>query len=142
MIRLVVFIALLFSISTIANAQEYYYWANGKKYSLELYPDKQFILMLGQNKIAIAQDLEVPAEDISEIKPIIISKTINNDRTNKSLEDGLYWAFVNSSIDKAKIQSSDIIYAAPSFLANGKEIGLSQYFYVKLKEEKDIEILE
>jgi len=142
MLRLVVFIALLFFGSTIANAQEYYYWANGKKYSLELYPDKQYILMHGQNKIAIAQELDVSESSISEIKPIIISSTINNDRASKPLESVQYWAFVYSSINKAKVQSSDIIYAAPSFLVNGKEIGLSQYFYVKLKQEKDIEILE
>jgi hypothetical protein len=45
MIRLVIFFALLFSGSNIAHAQEYYYWSNGEKYSLELYQDKQYILM-------------------------------------------------------------------------------------------------
>ena len=135
MIRLVVLIALLFSGSTIANAQEYYYWANGKKYSLELYPDKQYILMQGQDKMAIAQELEVSEQSISELKPIIISSTINNDRASKLIESNQYWAFVYSTIDKAKVQLSDIIYAAPSFLVKGKEIGLSQYFYVKLKQE-------
>ncbi|RZS95389.1 S8 family serine peptidase [Cecembia calidifontis] len=136
------FIALLLLGSIIANAQEYYYWANGEKYFLELYAEKQYILIQGQNKIAIAKELEVSEQSISELKPIILSSTINNDRASKPVESNQYWAFVNSTIDKAKVESSGIVYAAPSFLVNGKEIGLSQYFYVKLRKEKDIEILE
>ncbi|MFD2035735.1 hypothetical protein ACFSKL_13105 [Belliella marina] len=142
MMRSIIFFSLLFLGSIIAHVQEYYYWANGEKHSLELYSDKQYILMQGQNKIAIAQELEVSEQSISELKPIIISSTINTDRASKSLESDQYWAFVNSSIDKAKVPSSDIIYVAPLFLVNGKEIGLSHYFYVKLKQEKDIEVLK
>lgn len=142
MIRLVVSTAFLIFSSTIAIAQEYYYWSNGMKYPLELYSERQYILIQGQSKIASAQGLEISEQNISELKPIIISKTINSIRASKPLKSNLYWAFVNSSINKAKILSSDIIYAAPSFLANGQEIGLSQYFYVKLKQEKDIEMLE
>lgn len=142
MIKSVVFTAFLFFSLTIANAQKYYYWANGMKYPLELYSERQYILMHDQNKTAVAQELEVSEQSISEIKPIIINRTINNDRASKPLEHDQYWAFVNSSINKAKVQSSDIIYAAPSFLVNGKEIGLSQYYYVKLKQEKDFELLE
>lgn len=139
---ILVFTAFLFFSSTIANAQEYYYWANGKKYPLELYPEKQYILIQGQNKSAIAESIEVSEENISAIEPIVVSRTINTQRASKPLKNDLYWAFVNDPIDKAKVQSSDIIYAAPSFLVNGNEISLSQYFYVKLKQEKDIEILE
>ena len=40
-------------------AQEYYYWANGMKYPLELYSERQYILMQGQSKIAAAQGLEI-----------------------------------------------------------------------------------
>jgi len=142
MIRLVVSTAFLILSSTIANAQEYYYWSNGMKYPLELYSEKQYILTQNQSKIAAAQALAISEQNISELKQIIISKTINTIRASKPLSSNLYWAFANSSINKAKVQSSDIIYAAPSFLANGQEIGLSQYFYVKLKQEQDIEILE
>jgi cell wall-associated protease len=134
-------VLLFFGLIT-ANAQEYYYWANGMKYPLELYSEKQYILTQGQNKMAIAQGLEISEQDISELKPIIIGRTINSDIINKSLQSDFFWAFVNRPIEKAKVESSDIVYAAPSFLVNGKEIGLSQYFYVKLKKEKDIEILE
>lgn len=142
MIKIIVLTALFFSSIIMAYAQEYYYWANGVKYPLELYSEKQYVLMQGQNKIALAQGLEVSEQNISEIKPISISKTINRLKASKPLENDLYWAFVDSPIDKAKVDSSDLIYAAPSFLVNGKEISLSQYFYVKLKQENDIKILE
>ena len=116
MIKLVVSTVFLIISSTIANAQEYYYWANGMKYPFELYSERQYILMQGQSKIAAAQGLEISEQNISELKPIIISKTINSNRASKPLKSNLYWGFVNSRINKAKVQSSDIIYAAPSFL--------------------------
>ena len=81
--------AFLFMGLTIVNAQKYYYWSNGKKYALELYPEKQYILVRSQNKSAIAQSINVSESDISSIKPIIISRTINTQRASKLLENDL-----------------------------------------------------
>ena len=105
MIKIIVLTALFFSSIIMAYAQEYYYWANGVKYPLELYSEKQYVLIQGKNKIALAQGLEVSEQNISEIKPIIVSRAINTDRASKPLENELYWAFVNGKIDKAKVQA-------------------------------------
>lgn len=142
MIRTIVFTVILLSGLNVAVAQEHYYWAYGKKHPLELYAEKHYVLMHGQNKASIAQGLGLTEQDITDLKPIIVSRTVNRSRSNISGEDNLYWGFVNRSIDKEKIKSSDIIYAAPSFMVNGKEVSLSHYFYVKLKHEKDFKLLE
>jgi hypothetical protein len=142
MIRTIVFTVILLSGLNVAVAQEHYYWAYGKKYPLELHTEKNYVLMHGQNKVTIAQGLGLTEQDITDLKPIIVSRTVNTSRSNISGEDNLYWGFVNRSIDKEKIKSSDIIYAAPSFMVNGKEVSLSHYFYVKLKHETDFKLLE
>lgn len=123
-------------------AQEHYYWANGEKHFLELYPEKQYVLVEGQNKASIAQELGVSEQNITDLEPIVISRTINSSRRGKPGKDNLHWGVVDRFVNKDKIQSPNIIYTAPFFLVNGKEVGLSQYFYVKLKNEKDFEILD
>ncbi len=133
---------ILFISFNFGYTQGNYYWANGEKHFLELYPEKQYVLVEGQNKASIAQELGISAQNITDLEPIVISRTIQNRRPGKPEMDNLHWGLVNQSVNKDKIQSPKIIYTAPFFMVNGKEIGLSQYFYVKLKQEKDKEILE
>lgn len=126
-----------------ALAQEHYYWAYGKKYPLEVYAEKQYILVKNDNKDLVAQGLGISKQEVSDLNPLTISKTIKNNLADKSVNNnGLHWGFVDRSLSKEIAQSSEIIYAAPYFRVNGKEIGLSQFFYVKLKQEEDIEQLE
>jgi len=135
-------IGLFFCLSS-ALAQEHYYWAYGKKYPLEVYAEKQYILLKGDNKDFVAQALGISKQEVSDLKPLTISKTIKNNLSVKSANDnGLHWGFVDRSLSKEIVQSSNIIYAAPHFRVNGKEISISQFFYVKLKEDQDIEQLE
>jgi cell wall-associated protease len=141
-LTLSLFTIILLSGLNCADAQEYYYWAYGKKYPLELYSEKQYVLVQGQNKLSITQGLGISDQNISNFRPIVISRTINRSRQNIPARDSLYWSFVNNPIDKSKIKSSDIIYAAPSFLVNGKVVSLSQYFYVKIKREQDLKLLD
>lgn len=135
----------IFACFCISNsfAQEYYYWANGKKYPLELQADKQFILTKSATKELTAQSLGVSPVEISDLKKLVISKTIKNNTSiiSKNNPD-LYWAFVNRSLQEERINLSEIIYTAPSFIVNGKQLGLSQYFYVKLNKEEDTKLLE
>jgi subtilisin family serine protease len=142
MARTLIITIIFLSGLNLAVAQEYYYWANGKKYPLELYSEKQYILVQGQNKASVAQGLGVSEQNVSDLKPSIVSQTIKNNYPNKSAKNNLHWGFVSRSFNKEKLQSSNIIYAAPSFLVNNKKIGLSQYFYVKLKHEIDFKLLE
>ena len=141
--RSIIFLTIFFlSILNQVFAQEYYYWAYNKKYPLELFSEKQYVVIQGNDKETIVRGLGVNEVLISEPKPIIISKTIKSSNLNSLSRKNLHWALVNNVIEKNKLQSSELIYAAPSFLVNGKEVNLSQYFYVKLKNEGDLGILE
>ncbi|MDO9553744.1 S8 family serine peptidase [Rhodonellum sp.] len=142
MVKSLFFVIIVFISFNFVYAQEHYYWANGEKHFLELYPEKQYVLVEGQNKASIAQELGISVQNITDLEPIVISRTIKYRRSGKPEKDNLHWGLVNQSVNKDKIQSAKIIYTAPFFLGNGKEVGLSQYFYVKLKNEKDFEILE
>lgn len=141
--RSIIFLTIFFlSILNQVFAQEYYYWAYDKKYPLELFSEKQYVVIQGNDKETIVRGLGVNEVLISEPKPIIISKTIKSSNLNSLSRKNLHWALVNNLIENNKLQSSELIYAAPSFLVNGKEVNLSQYFYVKLKNEGDLGILE
>lgn len=142
-IKTVLFALILFSSLESVIAQEHYYWAYGKKYPLEFYPEKQYVLVKGQGKETVVQGLGISANEVSDLKQLIVSQTIKNNKPDKSRNNtDLHWGFVNHLIDKEAVKSSDyIIYAAPSFLANGKEVGLSQFFCVKLKQEQDFGLL-
>lgn len=141
--RTIIFLTVFFlSILNQVFAQEYYYWAYDKKYPLELFSEKQYVVIQGNDKETIVRGLGVNEFLISQPKPIIISKTIKSSNLNSMSRKNLHWALVNNVIENNKLQSSELIYAAPSFLVNGKEVNLSQYFYVKLKNERDLGILE
>jgi subtilisin family serine protease len=101
------------------------------------------VLTMYSDKELVAKGLGISKEEVLDLKQLTISKTIKNNRSGKSAGDnGLHWGFVNRLLTTEKVKSSEIIYSAPSFRVNGKEIGLSQFFYVKLKREQDIGLLE
>ncbi len=53
------------------------------------------------------------------------------------------WTIVSERITQSKLyQEQNILYVAPFFKINGKELGLSNYFYVKLKDGNDFKLLE
>ena len=79
-------IGLLFCLNS-AIAQEYYYWAYGKKFPLELYDEKQYVLIKNDNKELFAQGLGVSKQEVSDIKRLTVSKMIKNNRLGKSIND-------------------------------------------------------
>lgn len=113
-------IALFFFLNSV-QAQEYYYWAYGEKYPLELYADKQYVVTKVDDKESVARDLEISNSEISNLRELIFSKAIKNPYSSASVNsNGLYWGFVNRSLTREKIKLAEIIYAAPFFRANGK----------------------
>ncbi len=128
---------------TSSIAQEHYYWSNGKKYALELFNENQYVLLKSNNRDLIARNLRISPQEISDVERLTFSKTILNKGSNRFVnETDLYWGFISRQLDKEEIKSAEIIYAAPSFRLNGKLVGLSNFFYVKLKQEQDFDILD
>ncbi len=124
------------------QAQEYYYWANDKKVALELLPEKNFIVTTTPSQDKLTQSMAISTADITVFRQLEITKSIENSGRTSDKQDILYWALVNLLINHQNIQSSEVVYTAPFFIANGKEVGLSHFFYVKLREQADYVILE
>lgn len=143
MARKIQTILLLSFCLNIAIAQDNYYWANGQKYALELSNEDQYVLFKGNNRELVAQNLRISPQEILTLERLTFTKTIVNRRLNTFIDEAnLYWGFVSRKLDKENINSSEIIYAAPSYRFNGNLVRLSNFFYVKLKQEQDVKILE
>ena len=122
--------------------QEFYYWAYGEKYPLELYPEKHYVVVETDSKQAISQGLKIAQVKVEEIQVSSLTQAINRSNNNSS-DNHIKWTVVSDRLSKAQLNNSkDIIYSAPFFKVNGKELGLSNYFYVKLKKASDIILLE
>jgi len=108
--KIIIYIVLFLNGFNSAIGQEYYYWAYGKKHLLEIHSEKQYILINGDNKETLAQSLGISKQNISDMKRVTISKNIVNDQgfLNTNLTE-LHWGFVNVSISKENIKSSDLV---------------------------------
>jgi hypothetical protein len=131
--KIIIYIVIFLNGFNSAIGQEHYYWAYGKKHSLEIHSEKQYILINGDNKGSLAQSLGISKQNISDMKRVTISKNIVNDQASlNTSHNELHWGFVNVSISKENIKSSDLVHLAPYFYANGKKVGLTQFSAVLL----------
>lgn len=123
--------------------QEHYYWAYGEKYSLEILPNKQFLLLDNeQKKNELVQGLGVAQNKVADITTTRIAKTIEKSATISSL-DKFNWTIVIGDMSKKRLEQGDeVLYSVPFFQINGKELGLSNLFYVKLKKQSDFKLLK
>lgn len=87
-----------------AIAQEYYFWADNQKFPLELYADMQYILIEDKHMESIAENLGIQELEVSGLKQLTVSKTVNYINGNNLLNDeNLHWGFVNQSISKDRV---------------------------------------
>ncbi len=135
------FVFLLSAILNLLTAQRHYYWGNDTQQALELLPGKNFVLTTAATKETLAQTLAISPTAITAFRQLVVPKSIEKAGHTYEERDDLYWGVVSRPVTNL-MQSPDIIYAAPFFLANGKETGLSSFFYVKLKQEEDYPALE
>lgn len=111
-----------------------YYWYKGKKIPLTLNESKRYILF---SKKPVDTDLR----SIIRIKKILTTKSLV--AREVTLKDDERWWAVVSQKDRKIIRNELIEYEAPFFnTANGKELGLSHLFYVKLNKLQDLSVLE
>jgi len=101
---------------------EGYYWHRNKKIAIGKKTTKEYVVYRNKDNNA------------HEFSDILESKDINEITGGKSR--------VNNKLLSAT-DSVDIIYKAPCFVNDkGKELAISQYLYVKIKEESDVELLK
>ena len=139
LIKIIILLAI-----NLAVSQEYYYWAGGKKHALELDSSRLYVSIDFKNKASLAHVLSIPEVKITNPERIKLSSKINKRSSllpGRINDNSLYWSFIDQPINKSQVNFSEIFYIAPSFKVNGKQVSLTQYFYVKLHEEQDLKIL-
>ena len=141
--KLYAIIFLLFSVLSL-DAQNDYYWYKGNKIPLIKNSNKKFILF---------EDVR----DSTELKNVLNNSGIKILKYGKSdLANSLVpynqreikienWATINGNfnVDKNFNDLTQIKYESSFYTTkNGSEAGLSHLFYVKLKNEEDLSVLE
>lgn len=107
-----------------------YYWSSGKKIHLSVVPNKYFILF----------DESVNPHDDKLFSNLRSSDLILNP-INSSLNNNETYFIAGADSDILDAYASNIVYSAP-YLSNGaKEFGLTNIFYIKLKDKSDQKLL-
>lgn len=125
-----------------ADNNQYYYWYKGEKQPLILKENKT-LLLLGQ---------QLDAQSLSDLfnvnKDKISLKTRRVDVGESHIPGSqksrnIYWAVFESRLETVNLSRPEVVYYAPFFEGeNGKEMGLSHIFYVKLNQKQEKEELE
>ncbi|PXV62356.1 subtilase family protein [Dysgonomonas alginatilytica] len=112
-----------------------YYWYKGAKIPLTEKSDKRFILTTSSNSTQVASTLQQQGLKYSAFQAMSIAGV----NTYSAGTQSTSWSFVEgSTVQTATANNTTIIYEAPFYIMNGKEVGLSQIFYVKLKSSAGV----
>lgn len=121
--------------------EEFYYWYKGERQSLQLKPDKTFLLLNHQiNKEALSSKLQIDKMNVDPVRKVQLGGSQNHKHAR--FRDS-YWTIVKTESKKLDLYIPEIAYHGPFFEGEkGEEVGLSHLFYVKLHQQRDIEKLE
>lgn len=117
-----------------------YYWYQGEKIGLNRDNTKKFLLFEASEATSLTRSSSIQfAQQPQTVNLSSAIRTLTSTARATSLPmKDLMWATVTSSLPQNLAQS--IIYEAPFFTTStGIEVGLSHLFYVKLKQESDID---
>ena len=116
-----------------------YYWYQGKKVFLKQKTTKQYVLFDAEKEPIVSKVIKMTGDNshVSKTVNLTYVKGLSNVVNDKDLK----WCVINNdnTIISDLAKQSDIKYSAPFFetIDNGKEIGISHLFYVKLKTIED-----
>lgn len=125
-----------FMIIVSAMSQENYYWYKGTRKNLTVSYSKQYITVRSlSDATRVEQELSQQEIDFQPFQKLPLSNYFET-------EDTLYWTFIYLPEGNELYANPLINYSAPSYrLDDGTEVGLSNFFYVELRKEEDIELL-
>lgn len=125
---------------SLPSTADYYYWYNGEKINISSVKNLYYI--------SSSDSLSL---ETMQFKSKAIAVKTNIKKGSFMLEDKNYWKIVelndgttvNNSISIASQLEDEDIYIAPVFGENEQNcIATSEYFYVKIKSEKDYQLLQ
>jgi len=134
------------------NQQTYFYYYKGNKKYLKLNPNYIFVSGTKTNSIQSANlNTRINIQHVSEVKEDITSQTLHKPNNFSVKHPVRYWAEIELGRKYSEkdyftqietLKSNTNLIVAPYFEdKTGEKIGLSNYFYVKLKESTDFEVL-
>ncbi len=123
-----------------SGAYSDYFWYRGEKIPLNAKTDKYFVLFKSADAPTVKSLLAGTAAASAGSEDYVYAGT-DMSGSGASLFEDCRWTTSGASV--AAAASAPILYKAPYFTTvSGKEVGLSNLFYVKLKSETDKSILE
>lgn len=120
-----------------------YYWYQGEKVYLKRKVTKHYVLFDAEKESVVKNVVKKTGDNafVSQEFRLSSVKMLPEVATTKKLK----WCIVNNgnAYIKDLVKTSDIEYYAPFYetIENGKEIGISHLFYVKLKKKEDKDLL-
>lgn len=118
-----------------------YYWYQGRKIALKKDENKKFILFRQEDGVKLSANFT----DFKLMEPPSLVKLspkikLSYPKGASLFSSSLMWTSVE--VSESLTKHNEILYEAPYFTTeDGHELGLSHLFYVKLKSEKDVDIL-
>lgn len=113
------------------NAQESYYWYQHSKQKLITNTQKKYITTDSYaDAVKVAKDLIAKGISGGEFQRLPIGNWFEGD-------DSLYWAYIN--LQKGQEYDHPLLsYSSPTYyLQDGTPVGISNFFYVKLRDKSD-----
>ena len=133
-IKIILVEAYLFTMSLSLYAQTAYYWSGGHQINMTINNNKYFIVSNKADTTAVKNELQ-NVLTISPFKPFQIG-AVQNNATNTM--NSKCWAIVETSSPINIPSNSSIDYITPHFtLSDSTTVGISNLFYVKLKNLSD-----
>lgn len=128
----------------ILSAQSDYYWYRNQKIYLEEILTKKYVLLESvMDSVDLKRKLHSPKTKVHRFDKTQVMSNLQSYKGDSKTEK--VWAVIEEiSFDKSSLNGrQEISYQAPFFkISNGKEVGLSHLFYVKLGEKNDLIKLE
>lgn len=135
------FVLLLLSCFIEAKAQDYY-WYKDKKYFLDINYKKRFVVFEEDNKKEDNESIIANLKNCS-LKDLYYSNPVPNvNKIDPSFRyDNIAFGIVETEQFPKTVKG--VIYDSPYYFdRNGNEIGVSNFFYIKLKQEEDFTLLQ
>ena len=123
------------------NAQENYYWADGEKFYLGKEVNTSYVLYNSIVESTIPALLGIIDGQSTEAELTTYTASILQDTGFAERQISTSWRIVERKLDESVLAIDDIQYIGPSFMVDGKELILSEFFYVKLKKSEDVSVL-
>ncbi len=124
------------------SAQDVYYYRKGEKVAIKVNPDKNYVLCDHRtSKDDLVESLKSSSAVVRQFKETKPLTGLNLIRKESRVRPN--WAIIDHLDPKADLLkqpaiAKKLLYKAPFMvLQNGKEVGLSHLFYVKLKNASD-----